>query len=128
MFAGIAGTSDVTAYLNGVPHGRFDESRGMAHASMMRARPPMSPMRGDIWAASASGTGELTMHWGPRPGEWSLVVMNADARPEVRADVSLGATAPHLHAVAIGLLAGGVAALVVGPVVIVLAFRRSSSR
>jgi hypothetical protein len=129
MFAGIARTSDVVTYLDGVPYGRFDGSGRMPHAApMMRTRPPGMPMGTDMWVASDSGTGELTLSWVPQPGEWSLVVTNASARPDVRADIDLAATAPKLRPIAIGVLGGGVVVLVTGVLVIVVAARPRGRR
>ena len=127
VFAGIARTADVTRYLGGVPHRRFDGYQGyqhMAGTSPMRdSRPPSSPEDLRIWTDSASGTGVLVLDWQPQPGDWSLVVMNADARPGVRADIAVGATAPALLPVAFTVLAVGVVFLVGGAVLIALAAR-----
>jgi hypothetical protein len=94
---------------------------------MMRLRPPAMPMGGAMWVASDSGRGELTLNWVPQPGEWSLVVMNASARPGVEADVTFAATAPRLQPIAVGILAGGIGVLVAGSLVIVLATRQRRS-
>jgi hypothetical protein len=125
MFAGIARTSDIANYLSDVPYGRFSGTRSMPHtAPMMRMRPPAMPTGDDIWVASDSGSGDLTIGWDPQPGEWSLVVMNASASPGVRADISLAATAPHLRPVAAGILGGGITLLVLGSLVLAFAVRR----
>jgi hypothetical protein len=129
MFAGIARTSDVAAYLGDVPHGRFTGPRTMPHAApMMRMRPPAVPMGDTMWVASDTGTGELTVNWVPRRGEWSLVVMNASARRGVAADVTFAATAPSLQPIAVGILAGGIGLLVTGSLVIVFAARQRPRR
>jgi hypothetical protein len=122
VFAGIARTADVDAYLAGVPHRTYQGSSGMAR--MHRRPPPGMPMAQHMWVASDSGTGPMTLHWTPRAGEWSLVVMNTSAQPDVRADVAVAATAPNLGAIAAGLLVGGILALLAGTLVIVLSARR----
>ena len=124
MFAGIARRSDIDGYLNGVPHGMFGNGRNMPHrASMTRSRPPEMPMGTDMWDASVSGNGTLTLNWVPRPGEWTLVVMDAAAAPRVSADIGFAATAPNLRPIAFGVLSGGIAALLAGSVLIALSAR-----
>jgi hypothetical protein len=76
-----------------------------------------------IWTEQATGTGTLTLDWTPRPGDWSLVVMNADARPDVRADVAVGATAPALPPIAVTTLSVGAVFLVGGALLIALSAR-----
>ncbi|WP_459723307.1 DUF4389 domain-containing protein [Actinophytocola sp. KF-1] len=129
LFAGIARTADVERYLSGVPHRRFQDYRDdryqpMAVGAHMRGvRPPGEPGNLGIWTEAATGTGTLTLDWTPRPGDWSLVVMDADARPDVRADVAVGATAPALLPIAITALSAGVVFLVGGAVLIALSAR-----
>jgi uncharacterized protein DUF4389 len=122
VFVGIARTADVDAYLAGVPHRMYQGTGGMAR--MHRRPPPGMPMGQHMWVASDSGTGPMTLHWTPRAGEWSLVVMNSSARPDVRADIAVAASAPNLGAIAVGVLVGGILALLVGTLVIVLSARR----
>jgi hypothetical protein len=127
VFAGIARTADVARFLAGVPHRRFSDYQGYQHMAgtsrMLGVRPPSSPEDLRIWTDAASGTGVLALDWQPQPGDWSLVVMNADARPDVRADVAVGATAPALLPVAITVLSVGVVFLVGGALLIALAAR-----
>ena len=124
LFAGIARTADVDRYLGGVPHRAYREYRPMAAGTHMRAvRPPDTPGNLDIWTETATGTGDLTLDWTPRPGDWSLVVMNADATRDVHADIAVGATAPALVPVAVTVLSVGVAVLVGGAVLLALSAR-----
>jgi hypothetical protein len=128
LFAGIARTADVAGYLDGVPHGMF---RGYQHmvgtGPMMRtgstSHAPGMPQDQDMWVASVSGTGTLTLDWTPRAGDWSLVVMNTAARPGVDADIGFAATAPVLRPVAIIVLSVGVVTLVGGALLVVFAAR-----
>jgi hypothetical protein len=68
------------------------------------------------------GTGNLTLTWAVRDGEWAVVAMNADARPglSVRAEADIAALAlPWLagEMLALGLLTGvPAAALIIVPV------------
>ncbi len=127
MFAGIARTADVEAYLDGVPHGLFHDRGRMARtAAVVGERPPGLPADEDIWDVSRSGTGPLTLSWTPRAGEWSLVVMDSPARPGTRADISFGATAPDLRPIAIAVLSGGIVVLLGGALLMAFAVRRRS--
>jgi hypothetical protein len=124
LFAGIARTADVVRYLDGVPHRTFHDYRDLPGTGPMPLmRPPGMPRGADIWVDSASGTGTLTLDWTPRPGDWSLVVMNAAAQPDVRGDITLAATAPALRPVAIGVLSCGVVALLGGALLVAFAVR-----
>lgn len=127
VFAGIARTADVERYLDGVPHRGFtggQDGRGYRHVmGAVSMRPPAIPGETRIWEASVSGTGTRTLEWAPRPGDWSLVVMNLGAEPDVEADVTFAATAPALLPVAIGVLSGGVVFLIAGALVVAFAAR-----
>ena len=130
IFAGIARTADVARYLDGVPHRRFHDYRDYQHmavtGSTMATRPPNMPGGMGIWVDSAvtsGGAGTLTLDWTPRPGDWSLVVMNASAQQDVRAQVTFAATAPALKPAAITTLSTGVVLLVGGVLLIALAAR-----
>src|SRR5581483_9770430 len=61
--------------------------------------------------ASTAGTGTQELMWPSEGGRWTIVVMNADARAGVTADVSVGAKTGILLPIGIGLAAFGVLAL-----------------
>jgi hypothetical protein len=113
LFIGIARTSDVETYLEGVEQHRltdadFDPFRP-SYERTAGGPPPAPPAEEDFWAASASGSGEQTLTWDPDSGDWSAVLMNADGSRGVTADISVGAEADFLIWLAIGLLlAGGI--------------------
>jgi len=125
LFVGVASASDAAAYLSGVEHATlvdFREVDGEATPVFQESTgdaPSVLPGDTDIWAASATGAGEQELAWEPESGDWTVVVMNADGGPEVAANVSVGATAPVLSAIVIGLLVtGGI--LLLASIVIVL--------
>jgi len=126
VFAGIAPESSVDAYLAGVA-----QARGASlttPSAEFRVRPggaPASPPAAQrFWAASATGPGTHTLVWNPQPGNWRIVLMNADGSPNVSAEVSIGARFPHLLAIAIAAAGAGLALLAISAGGIYLAVRR----
>ncbi|GIH95465.1 DUF4389 domain-containing protein [Planobispora siamensis] len=103
LFIGIAPYRDVTAYLDGVA---YDEVTHLAFSSVPRddvgytrhegAAPASAPGTQSFWTAQVSGTGQQTLIWDIQPGDWAIVLMNADASAPVSADVRVGATLPWL--------------------------------
>ena len=104
LFIGIARTSEVDRYLRGAGYAtieRFEVTRSSTHPG----GPPSSPPTGAaIWAASIQGTGRQTLVWTPRQGDWSIVLMNADAQAGVAVHGNGSAKFPMLPWVAIALL------------------------
>jgi hypothetical protein len=75
--------------------------------------------------ASTAGTGVRTLTWKVRNGRWRVVVMNANGSRDVASELSVGASFPHLLALAIALLGGGLVTLLISGGVIYLATRRT---
>ena len=69
-----------------------------------RATPPG---RERFWSASARGTGDQTLEWDLRDGDWSVVVMNADGSPGVDVELDAGAKVPWLEEIGWTALGGG---------------------
>ena len=131
LFVGIARTSDVERYLNGVPHTTVDDveagpfdSFGADYTRHAGNGHPASPQHSDIWTASTQGAGRQTVDWEVEDGEWSVVVMNADGSLGVDADISAGADVPFLNELGWTALGSGSFALTLGIGLIVLAVRR----
>ncbi len=76
-----------------------------------------------MWAARAEGVGTQTLTWDVKPGEWTLVLMNADGSQGVEAWASVGVKFPALLPLAIGILVGGVALLVLAVALIYVGVR-----
>ena len=103
LFMGIAPTSAVDAYLTGVAHhevtevDRHEESKEIldvrytAHEGTTAPSPPGAE---SFWESSVEGTGRLTLDWTLQPGDWTGVIMNADASSGVSADLAFGAAPP----------------------------------
>jgi hypothetical protein len=131
LFIGIGPTSDVEAYLRGVEHHlltdvKYDPFRARYEARAGDA-PTAPPGEQEFWAATASGSGEQTLTWDPESGNWSLVLMNADASSAVAADLSVGAEANFLIWLAIGLLVAGGIFLLGGAGLIFLGARHAGA-
>jgi len=83
---------------------------------------PAAPPAALPWAARSEGTGNLTLTWTVRDGDWMVVVMNKDASPGITVRADAGVSSPALPWLAGELLAAGVllgvaaAALIIVPV------------
>jgi hypothetical protein len=131
VFIGIAETADVDAYLDGVAHDQVRDLEfdpfSVEYRSFAGGEPPGPPGEQTFWAASASGSGAQSATWKAESGEWTIVVMNADASRGVSADVSAGAEANFLLWLAIGLLVVGLLVLAGGVAMIYLGARRATT-
>jgi hypothetical protein len=127
LFVGIGPAADVTRYLAGAPQGTWrpgtDGSAGGAVAEVPGVAVVPPPAAQPLWAAQSVGPGTRTMTWTPTPGDWALVVMNADGSAPVLVSVSAGVQAPALRPVAVGAMAGGALLLLLGLAGIVLGAR-----
>ncbi len=133
VFVGIARTRDVDAYLKSVEHttvtnvdygpfgGHFDADYRYHAARRTTVAPPA---RQRIWSASVQGSGTQTVDWRVQEGNWSVVLMNADGSPGVRADVKAGAKVPYLTAIGWTAIGGGLLFTVLGSTLVVIAVRR----
>jgi hypothetical protein len=124
VFVGIARTKDVKSYLRQTSHTTLtDVDVDPFRASYRPERgsaEPAAPASKRMWAASAHGTGMQTVTWDVEHGDWSVVVMNADASRGVDAGVSAGADFPILSALAWGTVGTGLVLLGVASMLVVL--------
>ena len=72
------------------------------------------------------GSGERVLQWRPQAGDWTVVVMNADASAGLSIRGDAGATVPALPWIASGLLVAGGILLILGTVLIVIPLRRQT--
>ena len=110
IFVGIAPRAEVAGYLSGVEHSElvnvtFTPFRA-TYRTVPGSRTPEAPGRQTFWAVSAEGTGIQQTETTLRSGNWVVVVMNADASPQVAADLTAGARSDVLVPIAIVLIAG----------------------
>ncbi|MDQ3857982.1 MAG: DUF4389 domain-containing protein, partial [Actinomycetota bacterium] len=131
VFVGIAETRDVEEYLRGVEHDRLTnvdyDPFSADYERESGGEPPGPPGDQDFWAETASGSGEQTLIWDPERGNWSVVVMNADASRPIAADVSVGAEADFLLWVAIAALVVGALFLLGGVAMIFFGARHAAA-
>jgi Domain of unknown function (DUF4389) len=115
VFIGIAPRADALGYLNGVAYDGLSDLRFLPYRVKLTPHSggaPAQPTSQIFWQAEATGTGTQTLTWPVASGQWIVVLMNADGSRGIAADVSVGATAPFLFAIALGvLIAGGIALL-----------------
>jgi len=135
IFLGIGPRDEVEAYLAG---SSYSEIRDMEFAEYRRRGvwateyldhigdgTPDAPSQQAFWVATAEGVGTQTLRWPIEPGDWALIVMNADGSRGIDVEGSLGVEAPWLLGLGIGLLAGGLILLGIG-LILVLVVARSS--
>ncbi|MFN3339882.1 MAG: DUF4389 domain-containing protein [Dietzia sp.] len=133
VFIGIAEASDVSAYLNDVPHAVFGDDpwdTGYTVDTPMTwgsgsdtdtvldevpgTRAPEPPAEQDFWAQSATGAEQQTITVELQSGDWVVVVMNADGTRPVWVDVQVGAHTELFGLANPGALISGIVALVLG--------------
>lgn len=124
VFVGIAATSDVEAYLDGASHavisdpGANDRVTATGSGAVSAA-----PTTSDIWVAETTGTGTQEVVWPVESGDWTVVVMNADASAGVDTSLAVGATVPALDWMVPALLVATGLLVVLAIPCYVLAFR-----
>ena len=122
LFVGVAKRADVDRYLAGVAHSTLDDVNfgpfDPTYTTTSGQRVPTRPAAEHFWVESKTGTGTQSVSWKIRNGHWRVVVMNADASPNVVADAKVGTWIRGAVAIAISLLGVGIvlaaAALAIG--------------
>jgi hypothetical protein len=83
---------------------------------------PAAPATQTFWTARATGP-TATLNWKISDGAYRLVIMNADASPAVDASGRVGLTVPHLFAIGLGILIGGVVVGLIGLALLITGVR-----
>ena len=127
VFAGIGPSRDVAAYLEGVSR---DQIRDIdLNPDRVRYRPlggdavPAPPEEQTFWAAQATTSETTDLTWEVESGDWTVVVMNADASEGVDVDARLGIKVGWFLPAAIGLLLVGLVLLGGGTALAIIAGR-----
>jgi len=127
IFIGIAEESDWKAYLSDVEYDEITDFDLDPFDVDYRNHPgdsvPADPTSQTFWTESTYGTGTRTLEWELETGTYSLVLMNQEGSGGVDLDIALGAKIPLIFGVGVGFLVGGIVALVVGILMIILALR-----
>lgn len=128
VFVGIARPADVERYLAGTARDELTEvDLSPFRATLERhpgERPPAPPGQQTFWVAAASGPGSQSAAVDLGRGEWTAVVMNADASPGVDVDASVGVETGLLLPVGVVLLVGAALSAALAAVLIVVGLRR----
>jgi uncharacterized protein len=124
MFLGIGPSADVDRYLAGVSHTVISEFWGDKVRFVDGRGPASAPGTQDFWVASAAGPRPQSVVWDPANGSWTVVVMNAGARPGIAVGADLGAKLPGLLWIALGVLGAGAIFMAGGALLIVGALAR----
>jgi hypothetical protein len=119
VFIGIGPSDKVAAYLAGVKHDVLEDISTSpfraTYVPVPGGAPSGRPADQTFWTATSTGTDERqVLTWTTQPGDWSVVMMNADGSARVGGAISVGATVPILHGIAVGLLIGGAVLFLVG--------------
>jgi hypothetical protein len=124
VFVGIAPRDDVDRYLSGA---NYSELREVAfrpfrteYREVQGTKALAAPGEQTFWVASTMGSGERNLDWKIAAGDWSVVVMNADASPGISTDLQAGFRSELFGPIAAGLLAAGAILLVVGVPLLIL--------
>lgn len=127
LFVGVAPTSDVDRYLGDVSRDTlrdFRDGEAVLDATDGGA-PEAAPTDQTFWTAQATGS-EATLTWDLEDGDWTVVLMRADAGKGVAADVSTGAELPVLNAVIAVLFILAGMFLVAGALLIAIPIRSAT--
>jgi hypothetical protein len=126
VFVGIAPTDDVTGFLDGAGYATIEHLETADLTTHEGPELTTPPSEESIWAASTEGSGEQTLLWDTRDGDWSIVLMNADAGAGVAVTGDVSARFPLLPWLAGGFLLAGAALAVLGGWLLVLGIRRET--
>jgi len=132
VFIGIGPSEDVAAYLSGVGHAEVADLEmqpfEVDYRTVDGGAPAGPPAEQGFWAASDSGPGARTLDWDVTPGDWTVVVMNADGSAGVDADLILGGSLPVVGWVGAGVVAAGLVMLLVGVALVVVPLATRGAR
>ncbi len=128
IFVGIGPDANVDRYLRDVAH---DELTGFndgepEFASHEGARPKTAPSDQGLWVAKTEGAGEQELTWDAEFGQWTAVVMNADATRGVDVEANAAVKLDWVIWVGLGMFVVGLL-MTAGAVVVVLLIGRRAS-
>lgn len=125
VFVGVGPTTMVDRYLAGAPI-EVVSNLGLVpfrFGGRLRAgtAAPAAPGEQSFWAATAAGSMQAHLVWPvSRPGGYRLVLMRADAAPRIDVLTSFALQVPHVFAVSLALVGGGVLVFLAGALYVVV--------
>ena len=137
IFAGIGPTADVANFLEGVARDAIRDIELSPDRVLYRRVPgeaaPEPPGEQSFWVAQLTTDTADELTWEVESGDWTVVLMNADASRGVDVDARLGIKVDWLLPALIGLLIAGLVLLAGGTALVIfggrgLARRASRSR
>lgn len=124
IFIGLAPRDAVEDYLEGVDRTELRDVNFNPFRPVYRNLPgsasPELPESQNFWAAAASGPGEQEITWNIAAGNWTVVVMNADASPGISADLQAGFRSELIQPAGAAILVIGLVTLAVGVPLLIL--------
>jgi hypothetical protein len=128
VFVGIGPDSDVDAYLEGVGYAQVSrigpDPTDVTYRTIAGGAAASPPSEQTFWSVWTEGSGPQTLTWELEQGEWTVVIMNADASPGVTVEASAGALTELVVPVSVFLLLGGLVLAGLAAVMLVIAVRR----
>jgi hypothetical protein len=127
IFAGIGPTVDVASYLEGVSHDSIRDFELSPDRVLFRRvsgeATPEPPGDQSFWVAQVTTEGPDELTWEVEGGDWTVVLMNADASRGVDVDARLGIKIDWLLPALIGLLIAGLVVLAGGAALVIVGGR-----
>ncbi len=131
IFIGIGPSDAVDGYLGDVMRNEVTQlglADDIGYRSFGGGEPATQPDSQDFWAVSSSGPDLQTITWEVVPGEWSIVVMNADAGTDVAVEFTAGAKVSVLLGIGIGAVVVGLFFGILAAVLMVEAVRPARAK
>ena len=126
-FAGIGPTADVANFLQGVPRDSIRDIELSPDRVLYRRvsgeAAPQPPGEQSFWVAQVTTDTADELTWEVESGDWTVVLMNADASRGVDVDARLGIKVDWLLPALIGLLIAGLVVLAGGAVLVIFGGR-----
>ena len=127
VFAGIGPSTDVARYLQGVSRDQVRDvdvsPNRVRYRRIAGEAVPAAPVDQTFWAAQITTDTTKDLTWKVESGDWTVVIMNADASRGVDTNARLGIKVSWFLPAAIGLLVLGLVLLAGGTVLAILGGR-----
>jgi hypothetical protein len=128
VFIGIGPSGEVDDYLAGVARSEvidIDSRTGITYLTKDGDSPESVPSGQGFWVLSAEGPGSQSFDWDIERGDWTIVIMNADATLGVDLDVAAGVHSNWIPVTLVLLLLFGAFCVGAASVMSYFAYRRT---